>query len=405
MKILHTADWHIGKMLYKNVINDELALFFDWLISIIKSEKIDVLLVSGDIFDLANPSNTDIKMYYELLRRLMEFEIKVIIIGGNHDSVSMLNAPRDILSTLDIHVIGGATEDIGDEIIPIYNEVRQCELVVLAVPFLRDRDLRQSVAADEELGKSEVLPVAIKKHYDTLVTLALERYGHEMPIVAMGHLFLQGASTSDSERDIHVGNLMGIGHEIFHPSIQYVALGHIHKPQRVAKLDHIRYSGSPVFLDFSEVSYKKGVIVLQIENKKMVNVETVPIPVFRDLKRISGHLDILKHQLAKYQKKAILPTFYELTFEIEHWEPTVLLDIENFVNEKNSEYRIIKHIIQMTTSRQSELDTKMDNATIDTLTPLDILQRRLETEAIDDLMRQDIKEIYAEIVQDIHQDL
>ena len=112
MKILHTADWHIGKILHRQSLYDDISYFFDWLVQRITDEKIDLLLVSGDIFDLANPSNMDTKLYYQTLYRLSKTNVKVIITGGNHDSISLLDAPSSLLDVLDITVVGGAKDDI-----------------------------------------------------------------------------------------------------------------------------------------------------------------------------------------------------------------------------------------------------------------------------------------------------
>lgn len=401
MKIIHTADWHIGKMLYKNSINDELQMFFDWLLDLIKEQKIDVLLVAGDIFDLANPSHSDLKIYYQFLRKLMAVDIQVIITGGNHDSVSLLNAPKDILSTLNIHVVGGATDNIEDELILIHSPRGNMEAVVLAVPFLRDRDLRVSVQADIDLDREAILPTAIKKHYDALVGLAQEKYGKERPLLAMGHLFVQGAETSDSERDIHVGHLLGIHKDVFHESIQYMALGHIHKPQRIGHNHHIRYSGSPVYLDFSEENYSKGVVMIELNNNKVESIQVVKIPLFRQLKRISGSLESTKNELMAFEKTSLLPSFVELTIQIDYRDPAILLEIDNWVHQKNEHYKIIKHVVKVQSSVIGNTGRGAENVTIEDLTPLDVLERRCENESIDTDLMNKIKEVYCYIVEDL----
>lgn len=400
MKIIHTADWHIGKMLYKHSLNDEIELFFDWLQFFIKTEKADVLLVSGDIFDLANPSHADLTLYYRFLRSLMDTHIQVIITGGNHDSISLLNAPKDILATLNIFVVGGADEDLTRELIPLHNNEGVIEAVVLAVPFLRDRDLRQSVQADLDEDREAILPLAIQRHYDALLALAREEYGPNIPVIAMGHFFVQGATQSDSERDIYVGHLQGISRSVFSEDLAYVALGHIHKPQAMDK-GRIRYSGSPVYLDFSEVNYEKGIELIHLNGQGVEDITTVNIPVFRELKRMSGTLEAVRNELAGYEKSCPLPAFIELIIETEYRDPSVLLDIENWVYEKNDQYKIIKHVIKMPTSAHASLLPEHQSETIDTLSPLEILDRRLTGETLVDDMIPRIKGVYAELVSDI----
>eukprot|EP01136_Pigoraptor_vietnamica_P038977 Opistho-1_new@109018 len=162
MKILHTADWHLGKKLHKYDLHEDQQLFLEWLIAFIQERKIDVLLISGDIFDLANPPAEARMLYYWFLRQMILQKCKIIITGGNHDSVSMLNAPKDILSMLDVIVVGGAMPNIEDEIIDLK------ELIVCAVPYLRDADLRQAVEGETATGRIEAVRNGIKNHYDQL---------------------------------------------------------------------------------------------------------------------------------------------------------------------------------------------------------------------------------------------
>ncbi len=404
MKVIHTADWHIGKMLYKHDINEELELFFDWLIQYIAHEKVNLLLVSGDIFDLANPSNKDLKIYYKFLRRLMDYDIQVVITGGNHDSVSMLNAPREILSTLNIHIVGGATDDISEEIVPIMSHEDNVEAIVLAVPFLRDRDLRVSVQADMDVNKDSVLPFAIQKHYNTLVQITRDTYGIKVPIIAMGHLFVQGATTSESERDIHVGNLLGIQQEIFHPDLQYVALGHIHKPQRISRRDNMRYSGSPVYLDFSEVGVEKNIVVFEIIQGQIQNIQTEKVPMFRALLRITGSLENIIVELKSFKNTNVLPAFVELIIEIEQYDPMTLLAIENFVHDKNNDYKIIKHIIKVKNKETSSYDNFQQSLNIEDHKPIQILEKRLEKENLEESDVEAMKEVYSDIVMQIQRE-
>ena len=142
MKILHTADWHIGKKLQKHELKADFDLFIEWLCNTIQAEEVDLLLVSGDVFDLANPSSEARSQYYKTLLKLKNLNCKIILTGGNHDSPAMLEAPREILQQLNISVIGGLPNDISETIIPIYKDGKP-QLVVAAIPFLRDADLRK----------------------------------------------------------------------------------------------------------------------------------------------------------------------------------------------------------------------------------------------------------------------
>ena len=163
MNILHTSDWHIGKQLHKVDLSDDLELFFDWLLQTIKDKAIDLLLVSGDVFDQANPSQAAMTQYYGFLKRMIGSGCKILITGGNHDSAAVLNAPKDILSVLDVAVVGGATETIS-EVFFTYCKNNQ-KLVVAGVPFLKDRDIRKSVAGESYSDKIEQIRAGIKTYF------------------------------------------------------------------------------------------------------------------------------------------------------------------------------------------------------------------------------------------------
>ena len=399
MKILHTADWHIGKILHKQELYEELALFFDWLEAYILEEKIDVLLVAGDIFDMANPSNKDTKLYYTFLQRLSRTAVRTIITGGNHDSVSLLNAAADLLTELNITVVGGVPDDFNAQLVPIYDKNKKVECVVLAVPFLRDRDLRLSVSADQAIEKQEIIPIAIKNHYDQLVNAARDQYG-DIPLIAMGHLFMQGSMISDSEREIHVGNLGGLDCKLISSEISYMALGHIHKPQRIDKKDHVRYSGSPIYLDFSEVKYEKMVVQVEL-SENILNIKPIPIPKFRNLLRVKGSLSDISKQLSTYVNQFPLKTFVELEIiEASSHISTNYLKQE-LENESSEHFKVIKSVIQFADKQQKDHFVVNQQITMESMNPRDILERRLETETIEEKLKDDIRIEYQAVLESL----
>ncbi|MFM7603980.1 MAG: exonuclease subunit SbcD, partial [Prosthecobacter sp.] len=272
MRILHTADWHLGARLVERDRLPEHAAFLDWLLDTLRSEKIDALLVSGDVFDAANPPQDAVALYFDFLKRLADLQtVQAVITGGNHDSASHLNAPRELLKRFDVHVFGHAGET---------NVVDLGGVVVAAVPFLRERDLRQATAGETITAVHEQLRAAIRAHYAGQLD-ACRQLAQGRPVIAMGHLTVLGATTSDSERDIHIGNLGAVGADLFN-GFDYTALGHLHRPQKVASLETIRYSGSPIALSFSEAADKKSVAVLDTQG---MNIETLAIPTTRQLIR------------------------------------------------------------------------------------------------------------------------
>ena len=401
IKILHTADWHLGKMLYKYALNEDIILFFDWLEAYIITEKIDVLLVSGDIFDLANPASRDIKLYYNFLHRLTLTGVKTIITGGNHDSVSLLNAPATLLTSLNISVIGGVPEDFYNQLIPIENKKKETVAVVLAVPFLRDHELRASVAADQIEDKMDVIPLAIRRHYDLLVVDARHRYG-QVPLIAMGHLFMRGALTSESEREIHVGNLMGIDSQCIPEQISYTALGHIHKPQKVDKNEFIRYSGSPIYLDFSESMYEKMVVRVELSENR-VEAHPVPIPKFRELLRLKGKLDEITTQLNQYKNPYPLKTLVEAEVIDKAFDATIIREAQSLESIQSEVYQVIKTRISFLDQRQgNDSRTEMDDH-IENLDPWQIFDIRMETEQMEAQSREALKIAYLHILESLNE--
>ncbi len=298
MRILQTADWHLGKKLDQNDRTEEHQRFLDWLLAFIQNKKIGALIIAGDIFDTGSPSNESLKMYYNFLVDLRQTGCRqAVIIGGNHDSISTLNAPRDLLRALDVHVVGGVPDHPKEQIIELKDSGGELCAVVAAVPFLRDRDVRLSIPGESAAEREQRLKEGISAHYHNLLPL-LETYQQQgIPLIATGHLFAQGATASDSEKEIHVGSLGQLPASAFPAAFQYIALGHLHRPQTVGGLSHIRYSGSPVPLSFSEATDEKKVFVLETRPGKDISIESVSIPVFRQLIRISGNPEKVKSQI------------------------------------------------------------------------------------------------------------
>ncbi len=399
MKILHTADWHLGKKLYKQELTEEHQLFFEWLIQTIKERKIDVLLISGDVFDLSNPPTEARALYYWFLRKMIEQKCKIIITGGNHDSASMLNAPKDILAMLDVVVIGGATANIEDEIIDLG------EVIICAVPYLRDMDIRQAVQAESVEGRIESVRNGIKNHYDILANICRERYTG-MPVIAMGHLYAQGSITSESEREIQIGNLAAFGEADFSETFDYVALGHIHRPQRVGGKEHIRYSGSPIALSFSEKDDLKIVIELEISSGKIQKIEEIAVPKFRILKKMTGDFLKMKSLLTGFSHESVLRAFLEIEVVEELYNPLLIRELNEIVTIFDDEKTmILKHRIRFNNEISSTDQLFHEGQNIDDINETDILMKRLEKEnGLSEEHRILLIEAFTELLQQVKEE-
>lgn len=297
MKILHTSDWHIGKTLYGRKRYDEFEGFFSWLVETIKQEQVDVLLIAGDVFDTNTPGNRAQQLYYRFLHRVAASACRhVVIIAGNHDSPSFLSAPRELLKALDVHVTGTLSGNPADEVLVLRDLEGNAELIVCAVPHLRDQDIRTAEAGESMEDKSRKLVEGIRDHYAETVSLARQQraaLSPSIPIIAMGHLFVAGGQTieGDGVRELYVGSLAHVPAGIFSPDIDYLALGHLHIPQRVNNSSVMRYSGSPLPIGFGEAGQEKSVCLIEFDWQVSATapvVRLITIPIFQPLECIRG---------------------------------------------------------------------------------------------------------------------
>ncbi len=402
MKILHTADWHIGKVLHKHSLLPEMEMFLDWLIEYMESEKIDVLLISGDIFDVANPSVRDRGVYYHFLSRLIGTNVQVIITGGNHDSVGLIDAPQEILKHIKIRVVGGAKRESRDELIEIYDKDGNVKFVVAAVPFLRDKDLRNLHSDIEFENRTEALKHGIIQHYKLLSELCNEYYS-DIPAIAMGHLYAKGASSSESERDIHIGNAAAVESNVFPERFGYVALGHIHRPQIIGGNPLIRYSGSPIPLSFSEREDQKCVLVTELKDSQFAIPEIVLIPKKRQLKKVAGNFEEVRKNLEGYTPEFELVSFVEIEITEEDFSAVLLSNVEQLIAEyaMNDKFRILKSKTRFINGAKDTSNLFERGASIEDLKPLDVFEKLLENESLTDDKNEMIKDAFIELLESI----
>ena len=283
MKILHTADWHIGQKLHERSRLDEHEQFLDWLLDTIRKHNVELLLVSGDIFDTSLPSAEATNLYYQFLYRLSnQTDAYAVITAGNHDSARHLEAPQEFLKMGRIYVIG--TVSAADRCVfrfPCDNP----RVAVAAVPYLTESELRH-YSYETEAERNERYREWLKSFYAECVAAMPA----ELPKILMGHLFVQSGTVMDSERNIQIGGATAIHASDFPQDVDYVALGHLHRPQTIKGTAYpIRYSGSPIPLRFNEASYGKKVYLLELSDEGyLVQDEAIEIPVFQELCTIEG---------------------------------------------------------------------------------------------------------------------
>ena len=400
MKILHTADWHIGKKLHKHYLHQDFELFINWLLALIREEEIELVLISGDVFDLANPSAEARRQYYLALKKLSLLKCKIVITGGNHDSPTMLDAPREILEALDVHIIGGMPQNPADCLIPIKNKNSELKLVVAAIPFLRDSDIRAAEEGVTYDNRIEAIRKGIEATFTAAAASCKAQYS-QIPVIAMGHLYAAGIETSDSERDIQIGNQAAFQASQFGDYFSYVALGHIHKPQRVNASIPTFYSGSPLPLSFSERKDEKRVLLL--DTNTGFEPISIAIPTFRKLNKISGTLNDIKAKLANLTAEGELTNLIEVALIEENFDAYLIAQLDELVISFSApKLEIVKHRASFK-NRLKETGQLFENHRhLEDLKPQEVFDKMLEQHSYDDRTKVLVTQAFQEIVEQIH---
>ena len=271
MKVLHTSDWHLGQQFYEHDRRVEHQAFFTWLLATLVEQQIDLLLVAGDIYHTATPSASAENQLYQFIKDAKKAspQLHVVIIAGNHDSANRILAAQPLLAQFDTHVVGRFDVATPNETVITINTNGK-RAVIVAMPFLRASDV--SLLSQTESGPSYAQGVS--KAYELALEHANNINEQNSPLIVMGHLHAKGGDiSSDSERNLVIGGEESISANVFGKQANYVALGHLHKAQQVAKSDFIRYSGTPIPMSFSERNYTHQVNVVEfiIDEKQHIS--------------------------------------------------------------------------------------------------------------------------------------
>lgn len=404
MKILHTSDWHIGSALYGRKRYDESEQFLHWLVETIKNHSIEALLVAGDIFDTSTPSNTAQELYYRFLNEVSRTTCRhVIVTGGNHDSPSFLDAPKALLKVFNVYVVGSAAEREEDEVLVLKDAHNNPEVIVCAVPFLRDRDVRQSNEGESYRDKENRLVEGIISHYQKVYEEACKErneLGKSLPIIGMGHLFIAGSSIykrsgeTNGERDLYVGSLGQVPADRL-PFFDYFALGHLHIPQKVAGYENIRYSGSPMVMNFDEIHQQKSVEIVDIHDQN-VDIQTVPVPAFRHFEQIKGDWDSIEANLKRLKEESFAG-WVEVIYEGEEAIGNLRERVYKLV--ENTSIEVLK--IQNTMLFNAVMKQYEKEVELQDLNPLDVFDQCLTDHGIPDDQKVVLKRLFSEVCRQI----
>ena len=400
MRLLHTSDWHLGQHFMGKTRQAEHQALIDWLLAQVAAQEIDAVLVAGDLFDTGTPPSYARELYNQLVLRLHEAGVGLLLLGGNHDSVAVLGESRALLARLGTHVVPGA-EDVAAQVQVLPRRDGTPGAIVCAIPFIRPRDVLQSQAGQSAEDKQLSLQQAIQQHYAAVHAAALAKrddLGLPLPVIATGHLTTVGASSSESVREIYVGALEAFPTSAF-PPVNYVALGHIHRPQAVGGLEHIRYSGSPLPLSFDEARQEKQMLLVELNTDGLQAVTPIPVPCFQPLISIETSLAGLPAAIGTAAARGTreTPAWLEITII----EDDYLADLPARIQAVCDGWPV--EVLRVRKARGSKQAGIVGEAmeTLGELAPEEVFTRRLAGEEIPDEMRDALSQRYRDIIAEL----
>jgi DNA repair protein SbcD/Mre11 len=402
MRILHTSDWHLGQHFMGKSRQAEHQALIDWLLVQVDEHAVDAVLVAGDIFDTGTPPSYARELYSQLVVRLHTAGVSLLLLGGNHDSVATLGENRELLACLSATVVAAATDDAAAQVLVLPRRDGAAGCIVCAIPFIRPRDVLQSQAGQSAEDKQSALQTAIQEHYGAVFAAAVERqsalganFGRPLPIIATGHLTTVGASSSESVREIYVGALEAFPTAAFPPA-DYIALGHIHRPQKVGGLEHIRYCGAPLPLGFDEARQPKEVLLVELDGAGLTTVTPLPVPCFQALVTVSGNLAGLAAAIgtAAAQGSRERPVWLEVTVAEDDYLADLPARIEALAEGLPVEVLRIRRLRGNAAARLAAETSE----TLDQLSPHDVFARRLQQEEMSEELQLALNERYRGIV-------
>ncbi len=372
--------------------------FIDWLVGQIRQQGVDVVLLAGDVFDTGAPPSYARELFNRCVVAVHETGAQLVVLGGNHDSVATLGEGRALLSYLNTHVIPGVDEDMRQQVLPLLGRDGRIGAILCAIPFIRPRDVLQSQAGQSAEDKLQSLQDAIRHHYDAVFQLACERRDATdgtLPIVASGHLLTVGASASEAVREIYVGTLDAFPTQAFPPA-DYIALGHIHRPQKVGGQDCIRYCGSPIPLGFDEAGQEKQVLLVDLDHGGLKAVTPLPVPCFQAMASVRGTLAQLATEIAAAAAagRAERPLWLEVTVRTDDYLADLQLRVQALCEGLPVE------LLRLRRERGTAAAALQGRAgeTLDELSPDEVFARRLESEEVDAGVGERLRERYRSVV-------
>ncbi len=403
MRILHTSDWHLGQHFMGKTRQAEHRAWCAWLVQTVQEQQADALIIAGDIFDTGTPPSYAREQYNQFIVQMQATGCQLVILAGNHDSVAMLNESKDLLAQLNTQVISSVAENLDQQLLVLKQRDGEVGAIVCAIPFVRPRDVQRSQAGQSAEDKQGDLQNAIAEHYAQLFSKAealRDELGVAVPIIGTGHLTTVGVSLTESVREIYVGSLTAFPTDGF-PAFDYLALGHIHRPQKVAGLEHIRYSGSPIALSFDEAKQQKQLLQVDLNISGLQAVTVLEIPCFQRLISLSGSLKELEQQFSELaeQLDPEAVTWLEIQVRVDDY----YADLDERISALCDELPV--EVLRIRRLRGNKIAglTRDSGELLAELTPDEVFAKRLHDEELSDEDVTVLKGLHAQVLESLQE--
>ncbi|HAT1645238.1 TPA: exonuclease subunit SbcD [Raoultella planticola] len=395
MRIIHTSDWHLGQNFYSKSRAAEHSAFLDWLLTSAQAHEVDAIIVAGDIFDTGSPPSYARELYNRFVVQLQQTGCQLVVLAGNHDSVATLNESRDILAFLKTTVVASAGH--APFILPQRDGTPGA--IFCPVPFLRPRELVTSQAGHSGGEKQQLLLNAISDYYQQQYEAACALRGDRpLPIVASGHLTTVGASKSDAVRDIYIGTLEAFPASHF-PPVDYIALGHIHRAQKIGGSEHIRYSGSPIALSFDETGKSKSVNLVTFTDGQLTEVLPLTVPVTQPLAVLKGDFSSISEQLTQWRDAPQDPLVW---LDIEITSDEYLHDIQRKIQAQTEDLPVEVLLVRRSRAQRERILAGERRETLSELQVEEVFERRLAQETLEEAQQLRLTQLFNETLHSLH---
>ena len=395
MRIIHTSDWHLGQNFYSKSRAAEHSAFLDWLLTSAQAHEVDAIIVAGDIFDTGSPPSYARELYNRFVVQLQQTGCQLVVLAGNHDSVATLNESRDILAFLKTTVVASAGH--APFILPQRDGTPGA--IFCPVPFLRPRELVTSQAGHSSGEKQQLLLSAISDYYQQQYEAACALRGDRpLPIVASGHLTTVGASKSDAVRDIYIGTLEAFPASHF-PPVDYIALGHIHRAQKIGGSEHIRYSGSPIALSFDETGKSKSVNLVTFSDGHLAEVLPLTVPVTQPLAVLKGDFSSISEQLTQWRDAPQEPVVW---LDIEITSDEYLHDIQRKIQAQTEDLPVEVLLVRRSRAQRERILAGERRETLSELQVEEVFERRLAQETLEEAQRLRLTQLFNETLHSLN---